>query len=275
LNVVRHHPGSFLARAGAFLGEAEAENNLMLGLAMSLEAGTMTLSATPVLVTLEEDGRVVGAALRTPPHNLVLTRASEAALEALAGLLRREGVALPGVMGPVEAAGRFAKLWAGDAGELSVRQRIYVCEAVEPVPKASGSFRLALADEVDVASRFIARFFHDVGEPTDEHKSRAMALRHLVDGTLFVWDDDGIVSTTLVGGTTPHGIRVFGVYTPPELRRRGYATSCVAAVTQRMLDGGRRFCFLYTDLANPTSNAIYTRIGYRPVCDSALWRFSR
>jgi hypothetical protein len=34
------------------------------------------------------------------------------------------------------------------------------------------------------------------------------------------------------------------------------------------LDRGKRFCFLYTDLANPTSNAIYMRLGYRPVCDS-------
>jgi predicted GNAT family acetyltransferase len=58
------------------------------------------------------------------------------------------------------------------------------------------------------------------------------------------------------------------VYTPPHLRKQGYATSCVAALTQRMLDSGKRFCCLYTDLTNPTSNAIYQKIGYQPVCDS-------
>ena len=53
----------------------------------------------------------------------------------------------------------------------------------------------------------------------------------------------------------------------PEFRGRGYASNCVAALTQKMLDQGRKFCFLYTDLSNPTSNKIYQQIGYRPVCD--------
>jgi len=57
------------------------------------------------------------------------------------------------------------------------------------------------------------------------------------------------------------------------LRGRGYATSCVAALTTRLLDSGKTFCCLYTDLSNPTSNSIYQRIGYRPVCDTQLWKF--
>ena len=66
---------------------------------------------------------------------------------------------------------------------------------------------------------------------------------------------------------TQHGIGVGGVYTPPELRRRGYASSCVAALSQRLLDAGFEYCTLYTDLSNPTSNDIYQQIGYRPVGD--------
>ena len=46
------------------------------------------------------------------------------------------------------------------------------------------------------------------------------------------------------------------------------AGAVTAATSRLQLDRGRRFCFLYTDLANPTSNAIYLRIGYEPVCDS-------
>jgi hypothetical protein len=57
------------------------------------------------------------------------------------------------------------------------------------------------------------------------------------------------------------------VYTPPEVRARGYASACVAALTKLLLEGGRRFCFLYTDLSNPTSNSIYQRVGYRPISD--------
>jgi predicted GNAT family acetyltransferase len=74
-------------------------------------------------------------------------------------------------------------------------------------------------------------------------------------------------------GPTPNGIRIAPVYTPPELRGGGYASACTAETTRRLLKDGRRFCFLYTDLANPTSNSIYQRIGYRPVCDVDQYRF--
>jgi uncharacterized protein len=72
----------------------------------------------------------------------------------------------------------------------------------------------------------------------------------------------------IVQRETVSGICVSMVYTPPDLRSQGYATSCVAALTQRMLDSGKKFCCLYTDLTNPTSNAIYQKIGYEPVCHS-------
>ena len=74
-------------------------------------------------------------------------------------------------------------------------------------------------------------------------------------------------------GPTPNGIRIGAVFTPPDLRRRGYASACVAAVSQSVLDAGRKFCFLYADIANPTSNHIYQEIGYQPVCDGEVLRF--
>lgn len=83
---------------------------------------------------------------------------------------------------------------------------------------------------------------------------------------MHVWDDDGrIVSLAAAVSPTPHGIRLNHVYTPPEFRGRGYAGSLVAAFTQSLLDGGRQFVFLHTDLSNPTSNALYIRLGYQQV----------
>ena len=82
------------------------------------------------------------------------------------------------------------------------------------------------------------------------------------------------MSLAAYGSPTPNGIRVGPVYTPPELRGRGYATSLVAALTEERLRAGLRFCFLFTDLGNPTSNAIYARIGYEPVADWAQWTFA-
>jgi hypothetical protein len=96
------------------------------------------------------------------------------------------------------------------------------------------------------------------------------------DGGFWLWEDGGeIVSVSGWGGPTPNGIRIGPVYTPPELRGRGYATALVAELSQALLDGGRSFCFLFTDLANPTSNAIYERIGYVRVCESAMVSFDR
>jgi predicted GNAT family acetyltransferase len=88
-------------------------------------------------------------------------------------------------------------------------------------------------------------------------------------GGLYLWIDGEPVCFAGAAGPTPTGIRVGPVYTPPERRRRGYASACVAALSQALLDSGRQRCFLFTDLANPTSNAIYQAIGYRPVCDMA------
>jgi hypothetical protein len=85
--------------------------------------------------------------------------------------------------------------------------------------------------------------------------------------TWYLWDDEGAVSVAASGGPTPNGIRIGPVYTPPELRRRGYASAVTAATSQAELDRGRRFIFLFTDLSNPTSNKIYQQIGYEPVID--------
>ena len=99
--------------------------------------------------------------------------------------------------------------------------------------------------------------------------------------TLYLWEDgeDGeggqVVSLAGAGSQTPTGVRIGPVYTPPEARNRGYASALVAAVSQTQLDAGRAFCFLFTNLANPTANHIYQTIGYEPIRDVDAWRFDR
>ena len=69
-------------------------------------------------------------------------------------------------------------------------------------------------------------------------------------------------------------VRVLAVYTPPEHRGRGYGGAVTAAVTQAALDAGADDVVLFTDLANPTSNALYQRLGYRPIEDRAVVEFT-
>jgi uncharacterized protein len=96
------------------------------------------------------------------------------------------------------------------------------------------------------------------------------------DGRSYaVWETDEPVSFAGFGGRTPHGVRIGPVYTPPHLRRRGYASALVGNLTQELLAGDADFCFLYTDLDNPTSNRIYQDVGYDFVAESADYAFDR
>ena len=91
---------------------------------------------------------------------------------------------------------------------------------------------------------------------------------------LKIWEKKGVpVSMAGYAGPTPNGIRIGAVYTPSEYRKKGYGSAVTAGVSQLLLDQGYKFCFLFTDLNNPTSNHIYQQIGYKPVCDFDRYDF--
>ena len=91
---------------------------------------------------------------------------------------------------------------------------------------------------------------------------------------LLLWVVDGEpVSMAATARESKHTGVVAPVYTPPELRRNGYASAVTAAVTQKILDV-KPYAALYTDLANPTSNKIYQAIGYQHVCNHRMIEFN-
>ena len=134
--------------------------------------------------------------------------------------------------------------------------------------------RLAGPDDRPLLLEWVCAFTNEVlhGSPEGDSLRQERSIDARLaggDAGFALWEVEGrAVALAGFGGPTPNGIRIGPVYTPPELRGHGYATSLTAEVTQLQLDRGRRFCFLYTDLANQTSNAIYTRIGYERVCNS-------
>jgi predicted GNAT family acetyltransferase len=146
---------------------------------------------------------------------------------------------------------------------------------LSPAPRpARGTFRMATRADQPTLVPWAENFFREIHHFSPPDATSAVDQR-LRENRLFVWCDerDRVVSMAGWAGRTPNGVRVNFVYTPREHRGRGYATSCVAALTQRLLNSGRSFCFLFTDLDNPTSNAIYRSIGYRHVCDFRDVRF--
>ncbi len=269
---------AFLAAAGAFLEEREAEHNLILGICSNLRSGNRPAASGPLDFFVVRTARTpILVAIRTPPYNLVLSEVDDgAAIPALAEALAR--LDLPGVLGPTGHAGAFAQHWCAAAGRtpaLEMRERIFRLARVRP-PSSPPPGRLTVAGpgDRDLVIRWFAEFADEALPPDEPRAPDELVDRRIASGGVFLWDDDGPVSLTVVGSRTPHGARVGPVYTPPDRRGRGYASACVAGASQAQLDAGLRFVFLFTDLANPTSNHIYAEIGYEPVRDIDSWRFA-
>ncbi|MHB0935984.1 MAG: GNAT family N-acetyltransferase [Armatimonadota bacterium] len=256
-----------------FLLEREVENNLMISIIIRLADGTARWGDEPArLYLIRDGGEIVAAATQTPPYNLILTTAAPEITAFIADHLK--DIPLPGVLGPKADADRFARLWqerTGRSAQLEMAERIYRLDRVDPPADVSGHAAAATLEDVELlvewTNAFITESHASVSDP-EAYVRGNIASRHLI-----VWKDPEPVSCASYGIPMPNGTRVGGVYTPPEYRRRGYATANVAAVSQRALDEGNKYCCLFTDLANPTSNSIYQKIGYRPVCDYAQYHF--
>jgi len=273
--------GDFERSAFPFLVAREAEHNLLFGILAGIRAGEY--AAPPYFAVVRDGERVVAVALRTPPFNLVLSTIDDpGAVPLLAVDAAARWPDLPGVLGPTDDARRFAELWqarTGCAATLHTAERAFRLTTVIAPRPVAGRIKLAEpADRAWIAAWLVSFGAEALRQTQDLARMEAFADRiiaRLGGRAMYLWDDGGPVSMTLASAVTPHGSRVGAVYTPPELRGRGYASALVAAASQAQLDTGRRFCFLFTDLANPTSNHIYQAIGYEPVCDVDEYRFEK
>lgn len=243
----------------------------------SLVDGTAPIADPPLLAWLDDGtGTVTGAALCTPPRGLLLPDLPVAAVDALVEMLAAAGSAeLPGVVGPADAADRFAAGFAARTGrraELAMDEHLYELGTLVPPAGVPGRARVASADEAELLAAWLTGFSADAGlRPGPDPAAAAQRLLAQRRVTLWAVDDEPVC---LVGQARPVAgvVRVGPVYTPPEHRRRGYAGACTAAVSAGLTAGGHR-CILYTDRANRTSNGVYRRIGYRPVADTRDWAF--
>jgi hypothetical protein len=262
-----------------FLLDREAEHNLILGLCGQIREGRY---AEAYLATVTDGRRILAVALRTPPHNVLLSHIDDVrALEVIARDVHDQfGADVPGVLGAADDARHWAGIWTTltmKRAAVRMQQRIYEATDVQRPEGVAGEPREPTASDRGVLIEWLTRFNEEaLGEPTPDGVEANLDWRldpATSSGLLMWWDGAEPVSVVGYGRPTQNGMSVAPVYTPPRLRGRGYASACTAEVTQRLLDGGRRFVFLYTDLSNPTSNSIYQKIGYRAVCDVDQYRF--
>ena len=273
-----NNPADFLKKYGAFLEKNEAEHNLILSLCQTAEQRIAKGEKVDIrFTTLSNDDGIIMATAQTPPHNLVLSRATLPEIEQLAETLAKQPQTFPGIVGPSDVAASFANSWAEKTGQASVEymdQIIYSLTKVNFPPPIEGQMRFAKAGEEKIIAKWIQSFSKDA-LPTVEHLSDAEALKKATDlvqaQRIAVWDLGGKPRAQAgVSGTAKVG-RLSMVYTPEEERGHGYASAVVAHLSQKLLDEGRKMCCLYADARNPVSNSIYRKIGYEFVGRSSLY----
>ncbi len=132
---------------------------------------------------------------------------------------------------------------------------------------------IATLTDLALVVQWTREFCESVGSTIDP-KIETIARQRIEGGAFHFWKVDGQPVSMAAGqGPTPNGIRIALVYTPAHFRGHGYASALVASLSQKLLAAGRTFCFLFTDLANPTSNKIYRDLGYEFVCEQHQFRF--
>lgn len=282
----------FLAAASDALADDPVQATVVATNAQRFAAHPTAATTAPYcwFATVEDEGGVAGVAMRTapfapyPPYVLSMP---DAAATALADAVVDRGEEVAGVNGSRPAADVFMARAAERCGgtvEVGMHTRLFelgTLTAPEPPP---GHLRAVRPDEAEVALAWVRQFLLDADEqagraPGSGHDPESFTLddarRKIDDGTLWFWVDHGDRPLHLTGANPPaFGVaRVGPVYTPKEHRGRGYGGAAVAAVSALLRDLGHRVT-LFTDQANPVSNELYERLGYRAVVDTIELRLT-
>jgi predicted GNAT family acetyltransferase len=267
------------AEARAWFGDLIRHQPLALSIIGSVTEGVIanpTRYENPRWWAAREDDTVVAAYMHTPPHPLHIGLSTVEQAQGLAGLLAAEAYPLPDVGGLREPSEAFAAAWnrlTGAHATTAMELGVFELPARPRMPfEVQGRYRLAGTDDLDLVDAW-AHAFH--AEALGEGHGQVAALApHVADDRVGIWVVGGEPVSMAYASLANGGVtRISGVWTPRALRGHGYASAVVAALSNHRMDHGER-CMLYTDLANPTSNAIYQALGYRRVGDSLTIRFT-
>lgn len=236
-----------------------------------------------LMMTVSDDVSVKLIALMTPPHHITLY-AVDNVIDHQSVRVLVEGLKdykIPGVTSDQALATCFADEYSrqyGSRDQVVMNQRIYELTSVNPEVNPMGTMRLIEEKDMHYFP-YWAEAFNAAGQYGSTEMSIPQQdqpyLYRIASKKFYVLEVNGI-PVSMAGFTREMqtAIGVAFVYTPPYFRGKGYASSCVAQLSQMALDRGFSKCVLYTDLLNPTSNHIYQKIGYKPVCDSLMLKFT-
>jgi ribosomal protein S18 acetylase RimI-like enzyme len=265
-------PGDALAAIGPFLASRPVDHNVI---------ATVLADCLPypgIGRCWWASGRhgVEAAAIQIPRGNkAAITPGPVAAIDALVEAMAEDSPGLPGVVGEAAPVSRFAGRWAEQCRVPAAPVeggRLYRLGMLVAPPTMPGLLRQGTAGDEDTVIDWAAQFQAETGDGGD---TVANVRHRLAAGHLWVWEDGDSVAMASAPGAVFGVARVGLVFTRPDCRRRGYAAAVVAALSEHLLGGQADTCILYTQLSNPTSNAVYQRLGYRAVTETVTYQFAR
>ncbi|MEV0528448.1 GNAT family N-acetyltransferase [Streptomyces sp. NPDC050439] len=280
----------FHSRAAAFLHSAPAVHTALLSVSDTLRVrGLHVYGERAPLFGIHRDagagkpgmaGKVTGAFLWTPPHFLALSPLpDEAAAEALAGVLADAGLEPAGVGAESATAAAFASAWqrrTKATAAVNYPQRLYrLGTLTPPEPAPAGGARIATDADRELLVRWHGEFHEALGEK-GAMGAGEWADARIAYGGVTLWETPDGTPAAMAGNTrrVAGQVRVAPVYTPAHLRGRGYAGAVTAEVSRAALAAGADEVLLFTDADNPTSNALYQRLGYHPIQDFTQYNFT-
>lgn len=259
-------PQAFLDATESVLEQKELENNLMLGICYGFEDKMKVYDQCVFINSIEAD-QIQASSIKTIAKVIVTgSTKNTAQIRPLADYYLDQGIEVYGAIGETFYATEFSNFY----GKKQIKTEtviVHQLDKVNPLPLASGDFESATSDDLDLLTAWTIQFEKDANifpkQSVEQiHKS---VLGKINSGNFFKWvDHREIVSMAAIARKTKNIGIVGYVYTPENLRGRGYATSCVHRLSEVILSQGFRYCGLFTDKANPTSNHIYKNIGYAP-----------
>ncbi|MFC0524219.1 GNAT family N-acetyltransferase [Pontibacillus salicampi] len=274
-------PIEFERRVEPFLIKSEALHNLPLGILQRLVQQQDYYDQEPVLGYIHERGDIQAVVIRTSPHMWVIATnhtPSDSVLEEMVRFFADNHHDVPGLIGAPETITRLADRWrelTGRPYHIAMQQKVYQLDAVGPYNRGNGFLKLAEAEDLALATRWLYAFGLEAGIDITEEYAQKVTEQNIKHKKLYFWVVDGqVVSMVGQARSTRNGTTINSVYTPDKWKRRGYATCAVASLSEKLLGEGYQFCSLYTDLSNSTSNNIYQKIGYYPIGDSLVVRFN-
>lgn len=270
----------FLNITGDKLLSDEAKHALTFGIAERVVNNPHAFGKEdPWFIIIEDVGKICGAVIRTPPNSPILSYFCGDIGEICSSMVKsihELAPVLPGVVGGNEIVIPFVSEWCAQYKTKVTREmthRLYrLTELIEP-EYADGFIRKAVQEDEGIVIQWATDFYMEaMGEILTDHQ-RQLYRDRINSGDIYLWDNKGPVSMAVRTRPTRRGISIGGVFTPPEKRNHGYATSCVAALCRELLSD-YDFCLLYADLSNPVSNSIYLKMGFKEYCDSSNYYFS-